>query len=335
MIKVSVIVPVYKVPLDFLRECLDSLVAQTLLECEFILVSDGAPDAECAICDEYVAKDSRFKFFRREHAGVSATRNFGIEQAQGEFITFVDSDDWIDKNNLDEVYSFAIQNNSDIVLWEAVQHKVNCDCTEFFSHVSINKLSEDQVHEICQNTIFTSSFKYNGLSLVCCKLFRKKLIQLNNIKYPEDIHLSEDRVFNITAFKKAGIISYLRKTFYYYRIHSSSASHKFIPNAFNEYIKFLTKFDHNEQEIYKVAISNEYIRSFFLSWSSYYFHPLNKNNYSSSLKELKRIIKSDVFQEKLKLFSAEYFSFLIKLETILFKLKSSVPLYLHYIKAVL
>ena len=82
MIKVSVIVPVYKVPLKYLRACLDSLTAQTLQECEFIVVSDGAPEAECAICAEYAGKDSRLKFFRREHAGVSATRNYGIEKAQ-------------------------------------------------------------------------------------------------------------------------------------------------------------------------------------------------------------------------------------------------------------
>ena len=120
MIKVSVIVPVYKVPLEYLRACLDSLTAQTMQECEFIIVSDGAPEAECSICDEFATKDSRFKFFKQEHAGVSAARNFGIEQAQGEYIIFVDADDWIKSETCEITYTFAKDNNSDIVLFDYI-----------------------------------------------------------------------------------------------------------------------------------------------------------------------------------------------------------------------
>ena len=114
-IKVSVVVPVYKVPLEYLRVCLDSLAAQTLQECEFIVVSDGAPEAECSICEEYANKDSRFKYFRREHAGVSVTRNFGIEQAQGEYISFVDSDDYVKQNYLS--FLSQLQISPDIIFF--------------------------------------------------------------------------------------------------------------------------------------------------------------------------------------------------------------------------
>ena len=120
-IKVSIIVPVYKVPLEYLRDCLDSLNAQTLQECEFIVVSDGAPEAECSICEEYAAKDSRFKFFKREHAGVSATRNFGIKQALGEYISFVDSDDWIERDYTSILAS--LKNNPDVVFFSFNYHK--------------------------------------------------------------------------------------------------------------------------------------------------------------------------------------------------------------------
>ena len=100
MVLFSVIIPVFRVPLNYLKICLDSLTKQSNQECEFIILSDGAPEAECSICNEYATKDARFKFFKREHAGVSATRNFGINQAQGQYIIFVDSDDWIDQNCL-------------------------------------------------------------------------------------------------------------------------------------------------------------------------------------------------------------------------------------------
>ena len=78
MIKVSVIVPVYIVPLEYLQTCLDSLIAQTMRECEFIIVSDGALETECSICENYAKRDSRLKFYKRAHAGVSATRKSAV-----------------------------------------------------------------------------------------------------------------------------------------------------------------------------------------------------------------------------------------------------------------
>ena len=104
MINVSVIIPVYKVPLEYLRACFDSLVAQTMQESEFIVVSDGAPEAETFVCEEYVAKDSRFKLFKCVHAGVSAARNYGMEAASGEYVAFVDSDDAVVKNFCEIIY---------------------------------------------------------------------------------------------------------------------------------------------------------------------------------------------------------------------------------------
>ena len=117
-INISVIIPVFTVPLEYMRACFDSLKNQTMQECEFVVVSDGAPEEESSICEEYVNKDARFKFFRREHAGVSAARNFGIEHAQGEYIVFVDSDDKTTKDFCSAIYSSAKKWNSDILLFE-------------------------------------------------------------------------------------------------------------------------------------------------------------------------------------------------------------------------
>ena len=95
MIEISVIVPVYNTPSEYLRECFDSLTVQILPECEFIIVLDGSPDAAISICEEYAGKDSRFKIFNQPHSGVSAARNFGIDHAQGKYIAFVDGDDFL------------------------------------------------------------------------------------------------------------------------------------------------------------------------------------------------------------------------------------------------
>ena len=94
MCRVSVIVPVYKVE-PYLRECVESVMAQTLTDIEIILVDDGSPDNCGAICDEYAAKDTRITVIHKENGGLSDARNVGLDIATGEYIGFVDSDDWI------------------------------------------------------------------------------------------------------------------------------------------------------------------------------------------------------------------------------------------------
>ena len=96
MPKISIIVPVYKVE-KYLNRCLDSIIAQTFSAWECILVDDGSPDKSGIICDEYVARDSRFVVIHQENAGVSFARNAGLDIAQGEYICFVDSDDWVEQ----------------------------------------------------------------------------------------------------------------------------------------------------------------------------------------------------------------------------------------------
>lgn len=95
--KISVIVPVYKVE-KYLRACIDSILAQTFTDFELILIDDGSPDNCGAICDEYAEKDARIRVFHKENGGVSSARNLGIERSRGEWIAFVDSDDWVESD---------------------------------------------------------------------------------------------------------------------------------------------------------------------------------------------------------------------------------------------
>src|SRR5690606_27273688 len=97
MPKVSVIIPVYNAE-KYLRECIDSVLAQTFDDFELLLINDGSTDGSGKICDEYAQKDARVKVFHKENGGVSSARNLGLDNAKGEWITFIDSDDWIGEN---------------------------------------------------------------------------------------------------------------------------------------------------------------------------------------------------------------------------------------------
>lgn len=177
-IKVSVIVPVYNVE-KFIDKCLNSLVNQTLKEIEIIVVNDGSPDNSQKIIDEYVKKyPDKIKSFIKENGGQGSARNMGMEKAVGEYISFVDSDDWLDLDTLEKMYFLAKKDKSDIVI---------CDMVDHYSYY----------------TIYHNCTKYNSVFEVtpsaCNKIFRKELIKdfrfLSKLWY-EDFDFTTKILFN-------------------------------------------------------------------------------------------------------------------------------------------
>ena len=113
--QVSIIVPVYNVE-PYLRQCLDSVLGQTFKNFEVLLVNDGSSDSSGDICREYVEKDSRFHYFEKENGGLSDARNYGIERAQGEYLTFIDSDDFVNEKHLENLFLASRLTNADITI---------------------------------------------------------------------------------------------------------------------------------------------------------------------------------------------------------------------------
>lgn len=296
MIKVSVIVPVYKVPLEYLRGCLESLAAQTLQECEFLIVSDGAPEAECSICDKYTTKDSRFKFFKREHAGVSATRNYGIKQAQGEYTTFVDADDWIEQNALDLVYKYAQSNNSDLVFWDLFfeENTNNSDYTNFHTN-NIPLLSPEQITFFQKSIIHAYQRKYLIPALTVCKLVKTDVIKTNNIFFDTNLVHGEDRVFNYRITQHLLKYSYLQKKLYHYRLHNSSTENSFHEKNFPHFIEFITSLNNISNNAYPQHIADETITCFLRSIYKTYQHNLSTKQRFQELLFLKQQIHKDPF----------------------------------------
>ena len=111
---ISIIVPIYNVE-KYLRQCLDSILNQTYQNFECLLINDGSPDNSADICREYVEKDSRFKYFEKENGGLSDARNYGIRQSKGSYITFVDSDDWLEENAVEILMKRAEETGADLI----------------------------------------------------------------------------------------------------------------------------------------------------------------------------------------------------------------------------
>ena len=194
-------------------------------ECEFVVVSDGAPEEENSICEEYVNKDARFKFFRREHAGVSAARNFGIEHAQGEYIVFVDSDDKTTKDFCSAIYSSAKKWNSDILLFEQnLENRNTVSTFSLFKH-DIPLVSNLQYKNLIEKLYFPRSSDGLILAGVCCKAYRRLFIRYNHLQFQPELHYSEDQLFCLNAFLTTNRISYLSKSPFYIQVcRNNSAS---------------------------------------------------------------------------------------------------------------
>ena len=249
-IKVSVIVPVYKVPLEYLRACFDSLIAQSLQESEFIVVSDGAPEAECSVCEEYADRDSRFKFFRREHAGVSATRNYGIEKAQGEYISFVDSDDCVKQNYLS--FLSQLQVSPDIIFFNFVFQFKNRIIQKPFPQTRFlaeKKSIQDSLLELFD------FYNHDNFGYTFNKFFKKTIVDGKKIRFPENICFMEDNIFTLLFCQHISNIYIANEELYYYHLSMnglSFARHNidFYHNLSNELKKSAEYYSNPFKDIY-------------------------------------------------------------------------------------
>jgi glycosyltransferase involved in cell wall biosynthesis len=144
MVKISVIIPVYQAE-EFLAKCVDSVLAQTEHDLEVILIDDGSTDCSANICDEYSARDDRVRVIHKDNAGVSAARNTGIAEANGDYIGFVDSDDWIEPNMYERLLAEANKSGADIVM---------CDATTVYDN---GRTQADTITQLSQNSILKKS----------------------------------------------------------------------------------------------------------------------------------------------------------------------------------
>lgn len=210
MPKISVIVPLYKAE-KYIRRCVDSILAQTFTDFELLLIDDGSPDNSGAICDEYAASDSRVKVFHKENGGVSSARNVGLDNACGEWITFVDADDWIVKDYLQLCIYATEKYNLDLLKFDLggtyiSEHSQNLDVTK-----------SSQIDVITPNEFIKKSYSCGIPSFI-----RKNV--LGEIRFNTDIKYAEDQLFIFQILDNCEYCGYLHKQIYNYMLNPNSAT---------------------------------------------------------------------------------------------------------------
>jgi glycosyltransferase involved in cell wall biosynthesis len=226
MPEISVIIPVYKVE-KYLERCIDSVLAQTFVDFECILVNDGSPDNCPLICDEYAKKDRRIKVVHKENGGVSSARNAGLDIAQGEWITFIDSDDWVDEEYLELMYNNAVKNNCDLSICRMQMFDENSETVKENKPSSIMFFDKN----FAKKTLL--GFKHFTTSAVC-KLVKRTLVCKNNVRFDTSIKICEDGLFWFEIIDKIDRIVYDSTSCYNYLQHENSALYS--PKAVDNYM---------------------------------------------------------------------------------------------------
>lgn len=305
MPRISVIVPVYRVE-KYLPQCLDSIVGQSYKDLEIILIDDGSPDKCGEICDEYAVRDERIMVIHKENSGLSAARNDGIDRAAGDWIAFVDSDDWCEPDYYEKLLEAAGENAPDVIIAGGYYKEYHQKRKEVrhFNEACFYKDKEHLEDLRAQITVF---------GLPWDKLYRASFLKENGFRYDASVRACEDFLFNFQVFDKAGCVGLVPAIGYHYRQVAASIANGFNPDKPEINYAFLSRLHDSAAE----SIASEKIRDGFnavamstvaVSLKSYFFHPKNPKKKTELYKELYDMIDRPYYREAVYSPSDRYLS---------------------------
>lgn len=315
--QISIIVPVYNVE-KYLHKCMDSLVNQTFENIEFIAVNDGSTDSSLGILREYAKRDSRIVVIDKVNEGVSFARNTALKYVIGEYVMFVDSDDWIDLDTCEKVLELVKQYKCDVMMWSYIRE---------FGTVSVPKAIFQQniiydeegvkknLHRRFVGAIGNELAKPENLDALCTiwgKLYKTSIIKRNNIKFDDirKIGTYEDGIFNLRLFQYVRKAVFINKYFYHYRKDNETSLTSQYKSLFTErwivLFDLIEKYidDHKLDSIYRQALYNRIgvsILGLGLNELS-----SDKNTYEK-IQSIDSIINIMKFKKAYKLLSLQYF----------------------------
>jgi glycosyltransferase involved in cell wall biosynthesis len=225
MYKISIIIPIYNASV-FLKRCIDSVLKQTYQNFELILVNDGSNDDSGEICQHYAEKNSNIKYISKNNGGVSSARNIGFEHSCGDFICFIDADDWLEPNYIEKLAE-KIGGNNNIDM-------VECSLIEEGAEIIKNKIWGRNIdaQEYRNKVLFISDDgAYHGY--IHTKMFKSAIIKKNRLTFREDLHYNEDRVFIAQYTLYAKSIACIDDSLYHYYINPDGAMTNIKTSKFN------------------------------------------------------------------------------------------------------
>lgn len=311
MQKISIIIPVYKVE-SYLSECLDSVIGQTYKNLEIILIDDGSPDNCGVICDKYAEEDSRIIVIHKENEGVSAARNDGLKRVTGDWITFIDSDDWIEPDYCENFIQFASKHKADMIFLGGLIEENSGDesliCRSVQSEFVYTKADHPKKWETLQAKVFSIKLSDDHLSnqcswgVVCSAFHSAHFWKGKKIMFSTELIRLEDSLFNFMMIEKADSIGVLPYIGYHYRkTNIESVSYRYISGKINSLSLYIQKLcsekDFTKMKLLSEAISAVILRDLFRCLEKDYFHAENPKKNSEIRKELLKLKQEPYIQQ--------------------------------------
>lgn len=223
---ISIIVPVYNAE-QYINTCINSIIEQSYIDWELLLVDDGSTDSSGDICDDYAKNDNRIKVFHKENGGVSCARNYGLDHAKGEWIAFVDADDWLDKYYLEH---FIENINADIIV-------------AGYNYTDGTRVNQNTLEQKKTSVLDINYNSEEGKSLLFfpwAKLYRRNIINENNLRFNKNMRMAEDTCFTMAYLGFCDSVSFIPSTSYYYRCPTIISKYNFSFNELRSHVDALT-----------------------------------------------------------------------------------------------
>lgn len=321
--KISVIVPVYNVDENYLEKCIESVLGQDYGNVELLLIDDGSTNGAPAVCDRYAGLDERVVCLHQENAGVSVARNNGLDHATGDYVVFVDGDDYLSDGALTAIMQYEDGKDLDILFFGYCTNYTNREINRVMTDPDMSVFkAEDLSLAILQGD------KRLGMVEVGApwgKLIKRSIIEDNAVRYTKGLKKGQDTVFTLHLLVHCSKISYAPVAGYHYRMSTSSISHRFNENivdimektlgAYEKYVK-----DAGKGEVFKNAVDRKYYKVILGEYCDLYF--MNRRNPKPArelVQEMKALIGREPYRTALKNVDASKLHGLERLEVSLLK----------------
>lgn len=306
---ISIIIPCYKVE-KYINRCLYSITHQTIRDIEIIVIDDGSPDSTPKLCDNWAEKDHRIKVIHKENEGLGYSRNTGIKIAKGEYIAFVDSDDFVELNMYELLLSNAKKYNSDAVFC-GIQREKKDGSWKIDLDFKTEKVFENEEIKffnlgMIAGAPYTQKERPYSMS-VWHAIYNKSIIDKHNIRFVSEREVSaEDLPFQCDFLLKARRITYIPAPLYHYCLNNTSLTSTFIPDKFRRYKQLrsllLNKLGDNKE-------TQDRINRMFIGYVRSFISKMYISNYHLKKQMLNTIIKDKIWEDLRKHYSPNYLPF--------------------------
>lgn len=319
---ISIIIPIYNASMH-INKCLNSLINQTYKNIEIILIDDGSTDDSYILCKEFEKVDKRIKVFHQENSGVSSARNFGLQVAKGDYITFVDSDDYVEKDIYELLINCINKDKAQIAICNIYYETINKEQVYSYFYKDF-VFSRHDFPLIMNNILSINGYVWN-------KLYDRKLIYKNDefIKFSENICISEDSLFNYEIYNQNEnfVCSYINKKMYHYiQVENSACNQKFTLKKLQHFMAREKEIDILEKNSVNADfLKIDYVISFCKTKILIELLNIEKTNLYKEVEEKNKLYLETIHltkisnKLKLKFLIVKYFPFIYKWKVILKK----------------